>query len=270
MTYGRYNPATRRAYGQPTIPAGYRPVFGNTFPVKDQLKALGAKWDGDRKLWHVPAAVYDAAVALVPQPAAKAPAARQTVDLSPVVAFLTKAKDAGLKFPKVRFTGGLELSLASERAAVPGSVTVVIDGEWKGRVTQSGEAQGYRLTGDAALLQRLLDIAADPAKAAKLYAQQTGSCTFCQRELTDAGSIEVGYGPICADRYGLPHTAKGHGVKVEVALDPATPIRFDEDPQLASDQFAAHVDQQADAPRTSFFDEAFEMPAHDLREELGF
>lgn len=41
----------------------------------------------------------------------------------------------------------------------------------------------------------------EPLTRAKL----TGHCSFCQRELTDAGSLEVGYGPICADRWGLPH-----------------------------------------------------------------
>ncbi len=28
---------------------------GNTFGIKDQLKALGAKWDGEKKAWVVPA-----------------------------------------------------------------------------------------------------------------------------------------------------------------------------------------------------------------------
>src|SRR5271154_2057721 len=30
-------------------------ITGNTFPVKDQLKALGAKWDGDNKAWMIDA-----------------------------------------------------------------------------------------------------------------------------------------------------------------------------------------------------------------------
>ena len=30
-------------------------ITGNTYPVKDQLKALGGRWDGERKVWTVPA-----------------------------------------------------------------------------------------------------------------------------------------------------------------------------------------------------------------------
>lgn len=31
------------------------PVSGNTYPVKEQLKSLGARWNRDRKCWMVPA-----------------------------------------------------------------------------------------------------------------------------------------------------------------------------------------------------------------------
>lgn len=31
------------------------------------------------------------------------------------------------------------------------------------------------------------------------------NCAFCGKELRDAPSIERGYGPICANKYGMPH-----------------------------------------------------------------
>lgn len=40
-------------------------ITGNTFPVKDQLKALGGRWDAASKGWMVPDAVADQARALV-------------------------------------------------------------------------------------------------------------------------------------------------------------------------------------------------------------
>lgn len=42
--------------------------------------------------------------------------------------------------------------------------------------------------------------AEEGAEFGKLY----GICMYCWRELTDERSIEVGYGPICADKRGLP------------------------------------------------------------------
>jgi len=44
----------------------------------------------------------------------------------------------------------------------------------------------------------------DPAATASAYGRRTGRCCFCGRELTDGRSVAVGYGPICAPRYGLP------------------------------------------------------------------
>lgn len=40
-------------------------VTGNTYPVKDQLKQLGAKWDAANKGWLVPSAKLADAQALV-------------------------------------------------------------------------------------------------------------------------------------------------------------------------------------------------------------
>ena len=39
-------------------------VTGNTYPVKDQIKALGGRWDAARKAWMVPANRADEARAL--------------------------------------------------------------------------------------------------------------------------------------------------------------------------------------------------------------
>lgn len=58
------------------IPAGALPpvvVQGNTFPVKDQLKALGGKWDPVSRAWTVPADKAAEAQALVAQHARPAP-----------------------------------------------------------------------------------------------------------------------------------------------------------------------------------------------------
>lgn len=40
-------------------------ITGNTYPVKDQIKALGGKWDADAKCWMVPDAKADEARRLV-------------------------------------------------------------------------------------------------------------------------------------------------------------------------------------------------------------
>ena len=51
-------------------------VTGNTYPVKDQIKALGGRWDATAKGWRVPADKADAARALVSGAAPSRPARR--------------------------------------------------------------------------------------------------------------------------------------------------------------------------------------------------
>lgn len=57
--------------------------------------------------------------------------------------------------------------------------------------------------GEVAIIQAVQFAAADPYAAAKLYGQNTGSCSCCGRELTNPISIELGIGPICREKFGL-------------------------------------------------------------------
>ena len=49
-------------------------ITGNTYPVRDQLKALGAKWDVDRKCWMIDDAKAEEARQIVASAPAKVPA----------------------------------------------------------------------------------------------------------------------------------------------------------------------------------------------------
>lgn len=142
-------------------------------------------------------------------PAADAP----TKDVAPIVAFLRAAQGRGLKFPSVRFIapggGELRLYIATERAKVPGAMNVLVRGEWIGRINPNGEIVGRGLVGNVELLDAMDRIAANPATEAAAFGKLTGCCSFCDRKLEDAGSVEVGYGPVCAKRYDLPHVPKG-------------------------------------------------------------
>jgi len=140
------------------------------------------------------------------------PAPDAVANLKPIADFMLAAReDGGLKFPKLRVlhTDGrseLVLGVTGPKSQVPGSVTVRLEWEYLGLVRPTGEAFGNF---SAPLVDRLLLVAENPAKAAQEFAALSGRCSFCYSEITDEGSVEVGYGPICARRWGLPHTPKG-------------------------------------------------------------
>lgn len=141
-----------------------------------------------------------------------APVPPTTVAAGTVVAFLSAAKDRGLKAPKVRFlapaNGELRLAMAGGNTKYPGAVQVKVNGVWVGRIEADGTLTP-RMASDPAMVATLTSIATDPATAAAAFGALMGRCSFCNLTLTDAGSVEVGYGPICAKHYGLPHTPKG-------------------------------------------------------------
>lgn len=52
------------------MPTTFVKLTGNTYPVKDKLRALGGQWDKDNKCWMIPADKEDEANALLTQPSA--------------------------------------------------------------------------------------------------------------------------------------------------------------------------------------------------------
>ena len=174
---------------------------------------------------HSTEAACDVAKAAWEVEKAKRSAVRGHADLTGVIEFIAAARERGLKFPKLRVLDSdgeaeLVLGLTGERSKVPGSVTVKRDGEYVGLVRPNGDVIGAwdapELFTDA-LIAHLAKVGANPAELAKAYAEFSGACSFCGTTITDAGSIEVGYGPGCAKHWGLPH--KYAGVRASITRE---------------------------------------------------
>jgi hypothetical protein len=132
--------------------------------------------------------------------------------LSGIMALFNKAS-AHLKRPAVVLDSSdqtLRLTVAGAEARVPGSINVSSSGSyedrtWFGRILSSGEFEASpRVETPESVITTLRRFSADPAGIASAHGRKTGQCCFCARPLTDGRSVSVGYGPICADRFGLP------------------------------------------------------------------
>jgi hypothetical protein len=130
-------------------------------------------------------------------------------DLSAVVALFAKASET-LKRPAIvlRHEGGeVRVQKASPHGRVPNSLNVVDPRKraWLGRILPDGTFEHSRKNPPAASVSTVLTaFAKDPAKVASEHGHQTGCCSFCNLELSDARSLAVGYGPVCAKKWGLP------------------------------------------------------------------
>jgi hypothetical protein len=116
-----------------------------------------------------------------------------------------------LKYPKIRLQTAdgrpVVLSRAGSKSKYPGQIMVTDGGPFGanlyfGRIDSEGI---FHATNSAsapvfALLERL---SVNPVETASEYGRLTGNCCFCQLPLKDARSTSVGYGPVCAEHFGL-------------------------------------------------------------------
>lgn len=196
-------------------------------------------------------------------PAAVAPAPRQSAavgDLAGVMALFAKAKQH-LKFPAIVLgvpalgpDASIRISVAGDRAKVPGSLTVLEgerdedggDRKWLGRILLDGSFQPSAAGRDPAIAARLREFAADPSNVAGKDGRLHGRCCFCRLPLKDARSTAAGYGKTCASHFGLAWGAKpaefaGEAVEQQMQLLEAAGDRE----QTHRDECAKHEARRA-------------------------
>jgi hypothetical protein len=105
----------------------------------------------------------------------------------------------GLKMSPRITIGGLTISPAKATSKNPGALYVKSGGEYLGKV-----ANGRFFAVDACTEQQKADLnrfIANPAEAAKVYGQTTGTCCICNATLRSDWKHK-GIGPICAEKFG--------------------------------------------------------------------
>lgn len=232
---------------------GMTAIRGNTFPIKERIKEYGGQWDSVDKCWLVPDDVAEEVQALVPgdAPHRAGRISASVGDMRGVIALFDRARKK-LKTPAIVLavpgmpgeTSPIRLTIASDKAKVPGSITVASQAkivpapaddqfpsrEWYGRVLVNGTFQpsdaGARHS--AAITARLIELSRDPARVAAEHGRLTGRCCWCHRALTDEKSTAVGYGRKCAENYGVAW-GTAPGVLKSAAADQPMLLGFDGD-----------------------------------------
>jgi len=114
-----------------------------------------------------------------------------------------------LKKPAIRLFDGKQelcLSLAGAASKNAGWVYVKRDSSYEadyyGKISPMGEFLPVASCPET--VKVLLDaFAQNPEQVAAQYGRMTGCCSFCDRKLKDSRSVEMGYGPVCAGKFGL-------------------------------------------------------------------
>jgi hypothetical protein len=187
----------------PTLPAS-KQSFAASLIAQANTRGLS-----DKQMFWVNKLIEDAAK---PAPAAAA----NIGDLGGINALFDKARQH-LKFPAIVMSVPaadmtIRINVAGTSARFPGTLNVT-SGEkpefdnrrtWYGRVMKDGSYVASDKANVAAISERLIAFARDPAGVAAEHGRLTGRCCFCNLHLSDERSTAVGYGKTCASHFGLP------------------------------------------------------------------
>lgn len=130
-----------------------------------------------------------------------------------------KAKQ-NLKYPRYTYMHEgkkIQFSLAGPNSARPGTLNITngagygeADNLFYGRVIRlkTGNvivewSRAYQLA-SSDIRFKIAELIDNPVEEGKLHGQKFAHCCFCSTELTSKSSLAVGYGPICAEKWGLP------------------------------------------------------------------
>ena len=95
--------------------------------------------------------------------------------------------------------------------ATKGYIAIKLNGEYIGKLPAADKniiLYDSPLFNHNELINELDTILSNPISESALQGREYGRCCFCNRELDNEGSIFHGYGPICAEKWGLPWSDK--------------------------------------------------------------
>lgn len=144
-------------------------------------------------------------------------------DLTKVFEWFETANKSKLKYPQITFMLDDNKALRlkqSKGGKHPGSIVLTDDkpfgqNEFYGWLLENGEWVKSALGDERSdyISPVIEELAGDPIAYVKEYGVKTGCCCFCNAKLESDNSLALGYGPVCAKRWGLPwNTASAKAV----------------------------------------------------------
>lgn len=124
-----------------------------------------------------------------------------------------------LQYPRLRYpidkNNKIVFALAGNKAQFPGTLNITDGGPfgnniWYGRVKKDYEKKvlhidwNPKIAVDKDFKEIVRAVISNPVGICSITGQKYSYCCFCGTEITTKESLAVGYGPICAEKWGLP------------------------------------------------------------------
>jgi len=133
---------------------------------------------------------------------------RSLVDLGVIRNLVRMAQDRGAKRVSFKFQDAngqpIKIHLGRDGSLVLSDGGPFGDNRFYGKVQPGRDLWKPTRAASEDVVEAVKTFNADPAAVAKLSGQLTGECCFCGRLLETRESVSAGYGPVCAENFGLP------------------------------------------------------------------
>lgn len=194
-----------------TLPTGNRP-FANS---------LIQQWRNTRRLSQTQQLWIDKLIDKAMNPAVELPGEQKREPKGPepvkvsdeasvfkIHEIFEHARKRDVAFPKIRFVlregQMVKLSLAGNDSKNPGAIYIRLGETYYGKINTLGELSRYRETPcDSEIIECLRALSENPSAFGRAQGQRLKWCIFCGTTLRTNESLYYGYGPVCADNFGL-------------------------------------------------------------------
>ena len=115
-----------------------------------------------------------------------------------------------LRYPAINFISKDSHKIRIYRAT-KGYIAIKLNGEYIGKLPAADKniiLHDSPLFNHNGLMNEIDTVLSSPIAESALRGKEYGRCCFCNRELDNEGSIQHGYGPICAEKWGLPWSSE--------------------------------------------------------------
>jgi len=179
-------------------------IYASVFAMatwNDLARSLAEQHNAGKAWSEKQVAAIQAMLVRMEERRAQREAEAKEVNLQSIIDMFAHARERGYKRPVYR-AEGLKISLAPATGNNAGALYVKTENdEYIGKVAD-GRFFGTREATDEHKTA-LSVIAENPRDAAIRYGRRTGSCACCGRVLSNKQSIDLGIGPICAEKWGF-------------------------------------------------------------------
>lgn len=171
---------------------------------RDFATSLIQTWEKKGRLSQMQQVWVDKLIARANEPKPEQVRVDLHTDMRPLYGLFQRARDNKIQMPKIKthLESGTNFTLSLNQTGE--FIYLKLGDVYYGKVDRDGKLAIHpRMKPCEEIYKLAADIGENPSKVGKIHGAKWDNCMFCGRGLQTKDSVYYGYGPICAEKWGL-------------------------------------------------------------------